>query len=140
MYPSCDFVVSFPPHKTLHLIPPSIPLDGVNYNLAPNYTVPWRKRTKAQSGCLRTYDGHTDPDSGHFGSPTHAFNYDPTVRPWYHQALTTGAGWTTPYVFAGNGATGITATAPLYDTDGSVILGATAAVSSCCPQTHNTSK
>ena len=79
MYPSCDFVVSFPPHKTLHLIPPSIPLGGVNYTLAPDYTVPWRKRTKAQSGCLRTYDGHTDPDSGHFGSPTHAFNNIDTI-------------------------------------------------------------
>ena len=47
--------------------------NGIEYALKPEDSVPWRKRTKEQSGCLKTFDGNTDPDSGHFGSATHAF-------------------------------------------------------------------
>lgn len=101
--------------------------NGVAYKIQPDEEIPWKRRTKAQSGCCMTYDGHTDTDSGDFRRPTYAFHYDPTVRPWYIQAIGSGAGWSSPYIFAGNGALGITAAAPLYNTDGSEILGAAAA-------------
>jgi hypothetical protein len=113
---TCNFTTTYPYGTTT-----------TGYWIKPDKSVDWRQRTKAQSGCMRTYDQHTDADSGNFHHPTYAFAYDPTVRPWYIQALATGAGWTDPYVFAGNGMVGITATAPLYNSDGSHILGAVAA-------------
>ena len=47
--------------------------NGIWYNIAPDYDIPWRQRTKSESGCLMTFDGETDPDSGTFSQPTHAF-------------------------------------------------------------------
>ena len=46
------------------------------------------------------------------------------LRFWSHSCQ---AGWSSPYIFASNGALGITAAAPLYNTDGSEVLGAAAA-------------
>ena len=44
--------------------------DGVEYEVEPDYTIPWKKRTKEQSGCCMTFDGRTHEDSGKFGAPT----------------------------------------------------------------------
>ncbi|MEL6890640.1 MAG: diguanylate cyclase [Actinomycetota bacterium] len=72
-----------------------------------------------RSVVLRVFDDRFTERSA---EPLPTDTYDPTVRPWYEQAVSTGdTSWTEPYVFFTSGRAGVTASRAVRDPGGGVV-------------------